>query len=145
MMKHEFEELLGRPISADNYENVEFVYMHLEKLSKKDCAKLYKLDSYFIDVLLRNFFEENDSNISKITNQLKGLQTRNNELRDNNSKFTETIIGQSRTITELHSEIKRKECRIEELETELQQYRVCMFEIMSHTDMCSELLAGLKM
>lgn len=72
-----------------------------------------------------------DKEYEELRLENKDLQTRNNELSDTN--------------IELYAEISRKDCRIEELETQLQQYKVCMFEIMSHTDRYSELLTGLKM
>lgn len=137
MMKHEFEELYGGKVSDESYKNIEFIYMHLEKLTKRDCAKLYKHNSYLIDVLLRDFFKDNDNKISELKSDIsdlmvekENLQTRNEELKNINDSYINAIMNQSDVISFLHKRVNESELRIEELEIQLQQYRTLFGSII---------------
>lgn len=146
MMKHEFETLLGCEVSPEEYEKIESVYMWLDDFSKEDIAKLFRFDEQFVlktlyDKYLANerIFQRNtvlegsDALVQELKIRNSVLNTDNFNLIEENKKLKKlekvndgliyTISSQAKTINELSSKTRDKDIRIEELETELQQYR----------------------
>lgn len=144
MMKSEFENLLGREVAPDEYEKIETVYMCFENMSKQEIADLYKRDSEFVTSALYNHVLDIDKTISKknakiddLRKDLKNtsgvvesmvvdndrLQACNDSLQKENRQLqVENDLLKDITVKYQVEDYKNKN-RIEELETELEQYR----------------------
>lgn len=115
MMQHEFENLIGREISSNEYEKVEKVYMHIADLTKQKIADLYKHDDMFVTatlyghVLIDNGLDANfKSRIEKLECNVQDCEIQNAEL-----------IAENETLQN----------KIDELQTQLHQYKVLFSDI----------------
>lgn len=153
MMKHEFETILGCEVSHEEYKKIESVYMWLDDFSKEDIAKLFRFDEQFVLKTLYNKYlanerifqrntvlEGSDTLVQELKIRNSVLNTDNFNLIEENKKLKKlekvndgliyTISSQAKTINKLSSETRGKDIRIEELETELQQYRTIFGNIV---------------
>lgn len=150
MMKLEFENLLGREVAPDEYEKIETVYMCFEKMSKQEIADLYKRDSEFVTSALYNHVLDIDKTISKknakiddLRKDLKNtsgvvesmvvdndrLQADNDRLQKENKQLqVENDLLKDIAVKYQVEDYKNKN-HIEELETQLHQYKVLFAEL----------------
>lgn len=125
------------------YEKIEAVYMCFEKMSKQEIADLYKRDSQLVVNTLYNYVldinKTNDKRNAKLDELQKSLDhcnevadkmiADNGELRkciDRLKHEKSVILAGSFNVFEIE---RRNEMRIEELETELHQYRTLFADI----------------
>lgn len=144
MMKHEFETLLGCEVSPEEYEKIEAVYMWLDDFSKDDIVHLfrhneklvletlYKKISAFERISQRNIvLEHADSNLEAIKIRNSVLNTDNENLRLENYDLRKENHELQFANDIYKRKIANKDCRIDELEKQLQNYRVLFNDIES--------------
>jgi len=130
MMQSEFENLLGHSVDCSEYKKIEAVYMCFEGMSKREIADLYKRDSQFVVNVLYNYVRDsnktNDMRNAQLDELQKGLdhcnKTLDKMLKDNRQLQVENDLLKDITVKYQVEDFKNKN-RIEELETELHQYK----------------------
>lgn len=130
MMQSEFEELLGRSVDYKEYQKIESVYMGFEKMSKQEIADLYKRDGELVVNTLYNHATDVDRMITerdaKIDELQKSLDYCNKSVdrisHENKQLQVENDLLKDVAVKYQVEDFKNKN-RIEELETQLHQYK----------------------
>lgn len=143
MMQSEFENLLGHSIDHVEYAKIEAVYMCFERMSKQEIADLYRRNSEFVTTALYNYVLDIDKTISKKNAKIDDLKkdlkntsevvesmvAENDQLRKENNYLKEMSFNLTVKGYKSENSIEMLESRIEELETELHQYKVLFADI----------------
>lgn len=143
MMQSEFENLLGHSVNYAEYEKIETVYMCFEKMTKQEIADFYKRDGQFLTTKLYEHVLDVDKTIikknAKIDDLRKDLKNtsevvesmvaENDQLRKENNYLKEMSFNLTVKGYKSENSIEMLESRIEELETELHQYRALFADI----------------
>lgn len=143
MMQSEFEELLGRPVDHKEYEKIESVYMAFEKMSKQEIADLYKRDGEFVTNALYDYVADTDRIIIKKDAKIDELQKciiRCNETMDKMASDNDQLQKENKYLKDMafkltvrgykdENSTEMLKTRIEELETQLHQYRALFADI----------------
>lgn len=130
MMQSEFENLLGCSVDYAEYEKIEVVYMCFEKMSKQEIADLYKRDSQLVVNTFYNHVMDINKSNNKRNAQLDELQkdldhcneVSDKMIHDNKQLQVENDLLKDITVKYQIEDFKNKN-RIEELETQLHQYK----------------------
>lgn len=144
MMQSEFENLLGRSVDYEEYEKIETVYMCFEKMSKQEIADLYKRDNELVTTILYNHALNIDKGRVKKNAIIDGLRK---DLR-NTSEVVESMVADNDSLQKENDLLKEMTVkfqiedykngnRIEELETELHQYRTLFNTVFTEIDIKS--------
>ncbi len=143
MMQSEFEELLGRSVDHKEYEKIESVYMAFEKMSKQEIADLYKRDGEFVTNVLYDYVTDTDRIIIKKDAKIDELQKciiRCNETMDKMVSDNDQLQKENKYLKDMafkltvrgykdENSTEMLKTRIEELETQLHQYRALFADI----------------
>lgn len=143
MMQSEFENLIGHSVTYEEYAKIEAVYMCFEKMSKQEIANLYKRNNEFVTTALYNHVLDIDKTISKKNTKIDDLRkdlkntsevvesmvAENGQLRKENNYLKEMSFNLTVKGYKSENSIEMLESRIEELETELHQYKTLFADI----------------
>lgn len=131
MMQSEFENLLGHSVDYEEYAKIETVYMCFEKMSKQEIADFYKRNGEFVTTTLYNHvldinktIAKKDAKIDDLSKNLKNACETIGNLVEDNGQLQEVSSWAKKKVIEYIAETDELENRIEELETQLHQYKV---------------------
>ncbi len=136
MMQSEFENLLGHSVDYSEYEKIETVYVCFEKITKQEIANLYKRDSQFVVNSLYNLaldINKADDERNARIDELRKCIVRCNETMDNMIEDNDCLQKENdflkKTAIKYFNKTDELEIRIEELETQLHQYKALFADI----------------
>ncbi len=159
MMQSEFENLLGHSVDYAEYEKIETVYMCFEKMTKQEIADFYKRDGQFLTTKLYEHVLDVDRTITKKNAKIDDLRkdlkntcevvenmvAENDQLRKENNYLKEMSFNLTVKGYKNENSIEMLESRIEDLETQLQQYKALFADIEKNATVALyETLLGIK-
>ncbi len=127
----EFENLLGREVAPDEYEKIETVYMQFDydQMSKEKIVELYKNDSSFVTDTLYGYIARNEAENAERLKGINNMQKRIDKLSKENEQLqVENDLLKDIAVKYQVEDYKNKN-HIEELETQLHQYKALFAEL----------------